>query len=101
VTMLEQAEFEVYSAAEGSEALDLVKENLELIDCAVIDLTMPGMNGREVAGAIHELRPQLPIVLMSGYAPSNDSIDPLIGFLQKPFTADALVDSVRSALNNK
>ena len=101
--MLENAEFDVLAAADGPEALNLVQTNLELIDCAVIDLTMPGMDGVEVAGAIRSLKPGLPIILMSGYAPavgaSGQADDRALGFLQKPFTADALVDSVRAALN--
>jgi len=98
--MLENAEFDVVAAADGPEALDLVQANLDLIDCAVIDLTMPGMDGRQVAGAIHELQPGLPIILMSGYSTNvGGPDDQPLGFLQKPFTADALVDTVRAALD--
>ncbi len=99
--MLENAEFDVMAAADGAEALDLVQNNLGLIDCAVIDLTMPGMDGTEVAGAIRKLNPGLPIILMSGYAPDSSAAAAdaaTSGFLQKPFTAEALVDSVRAAL---
>ena len=104
--MLENAEFDVLAAADGVEALDLVRNHLGLIDCAVIDLTMPGMGGVEVADAIRELNPGLPIILMSGYAPdiSAAAADAeTSSFLQKPFTAEALVDSVRAALiaNNR
>jgi DNA-binding NtrC family response regulator len=101
--MLENAEFDVVAAADGPQALKLVQNDLELIDCAVIDLTMPGMGGVEVAGAIRELKPGLPIILMSGYAPAVGALgqadDQTLDFLQKPFTADALVDSVRAALD--
>ena len=99
--MLENAEFDVMAAADGAEALDLVQNNLGLIDCAVIDLTMPGMDGAKVAGAIRKLNPGLPIILMSGYAPDISAAaadaEPS-SFLQKPFTAEALVDSIRAAL---
>lgn len=103
-TMLEKARFEVFAAAAGPEAIDLAQENLQLIDCALIDLTMPGMGGVEVASAIRNLRPSLPIIFMSGYARAPGDFGAVdnhaTGFLQKPFTADTLVDSVRAALNS-
>ncbi len=99
VTMLEKANFEVVAAAGGSEAIDLVQDSLAILDCALVDRMMPGVDGAAVVAEIRKLRPDLPVILMSGYgrqegAPEESNT----AFLQKPFTADALVGKVRAIL---
>ena len=106
VTMLEKADFEVLAAASGVEALRLLKAQDRHIDCALIDLTMPGLSGRELAEAIHETRPEQAIILMSAYS-EQMAADVSPGrfrpkyFLQKPFTAEALVEAIRRALGDQ
>lgn len=60
--------FKVNSFETAGEALQFFTENPDDTDIAVVDFMMPGMNGREVAQALHEIRPGLPVVLLSGYA---------------------------------
>ena len=72
------------------------------VELIVSDVIMPGMNGRELAQRISEIRPNVKVLYMSGYAddavPSQGALDPGAVFLQKPFTADRLVRKVREAL---
>jgi FixJ family two-component response regulator len=58
---------------------------------------MPGVSGRELAARLAAARPELPVVLMSGYAdPAGD--DPPGRLLQKPFTSQALLARVDAEL---
>ncbi len=62
---LEEEGYEIYSAMDGPEALELVeKVNPDIV---VLDINMPGMNGIEVLRKIKEIRPQLPVILCSAY----------------------------------
>ena len=104
VTMLEKADYEVIAAASGQEALDLLAQEADDIDCALIDLTMPGISGDELAAAIQASKPQQAIILMSAYGESMLADRVASGyrprhFLQKPFTAEALVSTVRGAMS--
>jgi DNA-binding response OmpR family regulator len=91
--------FEVDEAADGAEALTAVK-GLTL-DVVVTDLLMPARDGVELIGALRLLRPEVPVIAMSG-RPSMGGLD-LLGVattlgaaaaLLKPFTADELADTV-------
>ena len=63
---------------------------------------MPGMGGLEAAEALRGLRPDLPVVLMSGYSVPEVALRSagvgITGFVQKPFTGPALLAAVRRAL---
>ena len=54
------------TAADGLAALDVVRQHPEPIHVALVDLVMPGLDGREVASAIAEQRPGTPVVLCTG-----------------------------------
>jgi len=51
-------------------ALDFFRKNSGQVDIALVDYMMPGMNGNELAERLHEIRPDLPVVLVSGYSSS-------------------------------
>ena len=99
-TMLERAGFQVTTAATGPDALALAPKGA--YDVALLDLTMPGMDGPEAYLLLREASPSLKIILMSGY-PENDlsaryadmGFD---GFLQKPFTQRELTEKIRDVL---
>lgn len=57
--------FEVVSAYNGEEALQLFQE--QAFDLVILDINMPGMNGIEVLGQMKETNPQLPVILCSAY----------------------------------
>jgi len=59
---------QVITAASGEEALDRFSQHRETIDCVVLDLTMPGMDGQATFQQLRELSPELPIIIASGLA---------------------------------
>ncbi len=82
----------VLEAENGQEAADLV-ETVASIALVVSDVVMQGsMDGRALARFIHRFRPELPVILMSGYTEAADSIndDLALPILAKPFTREAL-----------
>lgn len=97
--------YQVTVTAGAGEALRAFAAAPDAIDMVVTDLVMPGMNGRELVQALHQIRPGLKALFISGY--TEDEIvrrglhDAGIAFLHKPFTADVLVDNVRSLLDAK
>jgi CheY-like chemotaxis protein len=94
--------FEPIVAPDGRQGLELVRERGDALVAVLMDLTMPNMDGETAFREIRSLRPQLPVVLMSGYN-EQDAIarfagKGLAGFLQKPFTVDALRQQLRSVI---
>ena len=101
VSVLEGGGFAVRAAANGQDALELFERHAEAIDVVVTDMVMPEMGGRDLADRVLERRPETPIVYMSGYTDEAPLAEPEDGsaptFLQKPFSAEALVSTVRAA----
>jgi CheY-like chemotaxis protein len=100
--ILETHGFSVLAASDGDEGLTLFRERGSEIRLVLVDKTMPGRDGFEVASELLRLRPLLPVVLTSGYDESG-SLDRgaagrLAGFLQKPFLPTELVRAIRDAL---
>jgi len=92
----------VVEAAGGREAIDCFAADPDGIDAILLDLTMPDVGGAEVFREVRAIRPDVPIVLMSGY--HEDEVgaafdgDGLAGFVQKPFTPADLAKRMRVAL---
>jgi len=86
--------FDVKQAESGQQALELVRERPTPFDLVLLDLTMPGMDGFATFTALREVKPEQRIVIFSGYsahdARQRFAGQNLNGFLQKPFSADAL-----------
>jgi FixJ family two-component response regulator len=71
------------------------------IACVVLDLTMPSPGGREVMRVLREVRAELPIVLVSGYAAADVRAELARGptrFVRKPFLGDELVRAIEAVL---
>ena len=67
----------------------------------VLDLTMPGLGGMEVLSRLRERRPDLPVIIASGYAESSApgiASDPRVRYLQKPFGIKMLLRAVDELL---
>jgi CheY-like chemotaxis protein len=87
--------------ARGDEAIAHVRASMDDVDAVVLDWTMPAPGGAETFARLRELRADLPIVIMSGYAEAAATALTREGptaFLEKPFTPDALDAAVRSVL---
>jgi PAS domain S-box-containing protein len=101
-TMLERAGFEVRTATDGREALEVFRRYQGDIVCVVLDLMMPNMDGVETLGELRRIRQDVKVVLSSGYH-EQDVTERLVGahftgFLKKPYTEDTLVGQLRQAL---
>ena len=89
VSMLEQLGHTVLAASSGAHALDALHAEPD-IDLVITDHAMPGMTGLELAALIRESKPDLPVVLATGYAELPSGQDVGIPRLDKPFCLDAL-----------
>ena len=96
-----KAGFKVAEAVDALAALPIIEDPERVIDVLVTDVMMPGMDGTELVRRARLCRPDLPVVLMSGYAepPQRErASDPGTAFLAKPFAAAALLAAVDQAL---
>ncbi|TLS67283.1 response regulator [Mariprofundus erugo] len=93
--MLEHAGFRVWQAADGMEAIAQLEAHRDDIDCVLLDMTMPRMGGEEAFGEMRRIRPDIRVVLCSGYDQETATLHftgkGLAGFLQKPFTPAQLI----------
>lgn len=101
-TILSVSEFHVLTAADGIEAVEIVRAE-PAIDIVILDLTMPNMDGIETFSRLREIRPNLPVILSSGYSEQASiakfKMKGLAGFIQKPYRIQELVDKVLSVLS--
>jgi signal transduction histidine kinase/CheY-like chemotaxis protein len=95
---LEASGYRVLAAADGEAGLALFREHQEEIGLVLSDVAMPRLSGAELVAAVKQLRPDVPCLLMSGYAerdlPLRAGLDPAIPFLPKPWTVEELVAKV-------
>ncbi len=100
---LRQCGYTVLQARNGGEALDLAKQHAS-IDLLLTDVVMPGLNGRELAMRLRQLRPLMRVVLMSGYAHGarmgGRSDDSGVALLHKPFSLEDLGRKLREVLDS-
>ncbi|MCR9199191.1 MAG: response regulator [Planctomycetaceae bacterium] len=92
--LLQERDFEVVAAASGEEGLRIFRENPDQINLAILDISLPGMNGHEVATKLLSEMPELPIVMMSGFSEETVAEEivarPTVTFLKKPFRSQGL-----------
>ena len=97
--------YEVLTAADGVEALELVRNTERPIHLLVTDVVMPKLGGAELAAAVTELRPGLRVLYSSGYTDNaiadQGVLEAGVNFLQKPYTARDLASRVREVLDQE
>jgi two-component system cell cycle response regulator CpdR len=93
----------VLEAADGAEAIEVVRSRRGGLDLVLTDVVMPAMNGTEVAACICAEYPGLPVVLMSAYAPAGLTRvgfqNAIVPVLQKPFDAGQLQELIQVAVD--
>jgi len=105
--ILEGAGYQIVEAASGREALDVWRQYNGKIDLVLTDMVMPeGISGVDLAKRLIAVRPDVKIIFASGYTVDDVSTDFLARsnnarFLQKPYTHDVLIQTVRQALDGK
>jgi CheY-like chemotaxis protein len=102
VLILKVLGFQTIEAKDGQEAVDMVQRHRQEIQAAIIDLTMPRLDGRQAVAEIRRLMPDLPVVIASGYTSAEIhplfGDDPLVKFLQKPFTKGDVTERLAEVL---
>jgi PAS domain S-box-containing protein len=100
---LEKQGYKVLEAADGAVAMQIAVAHDKMIHLLLTDVIMPGMNGRELAQRISEIRPNVKILYMSGYTENvigtNGMLDAGVRLLQKPFNLRDLKTKVREVLD--
>jgi CheY-like chemotaxis protein len=99
---LERKGYLVLEADEGLTALHIFKRHPGQLDLAILDLNMPGMSGEETLPELRKIRPDVKILISSGYTDSDSMTvfqgQQISGFLAKPYTSAKLVEMVERAL---
>ena len=99
---LEHYGYTVMVAQNGKEGLELLAKLDYAVALVMLDITMPVMSGEETLDQLRALRPDLPVILSSGY----DEVEAtrtltgrgLAGFIQKPYSASRLAEQIKIAL---
>ncbi len=101
---LSQQGHTVLEAADGAEALHLVRRRNGAVDVVLSDVVMPQMNGPELATHIGVEFPDVPVILMSAFTPAGVArvglSETLVPVLQKPFDPGQLTELVDFALRH-
>jgi signal transduction histidine kinase len=96
--MLLEAGFQIIEAESGLRALELARAGLH-IDCLVTDYAMPGMSGARLAVQLREINPELPVLVITGYASLTDKEVNGLPRLAKPFRQRELIARVIGILD--
>jgi len=100
---LEKQGYKVIEAADGAVAMQIAVAHEGVIHLLLTDVIMPGMNGRELAQRISEIRPNVKVLYMSGYTENvighDGTLEAGVRLLQKPFNLRDLKSKVREVLD--
>ncbi|WP_298953885.1 sigma-54 dependent transcriptional regulator [uncultured Nonlabens sp.] len=99
----ESKDYNVVEAVDGLEGIELIKDNdYDLVLC---DIKMPKMDGVEVLEAIKKIKPEIPIVMISGHGDLDTAVNTMrlgaFDYISKPPDLNRLLNTVRNALDNK
>ena len=95
-----QKEYAVFTARNGLEALDILGR--EDVDCCFTDISMPGLDGLELAQKINQHDNTIPVVVMTGYPSMNTAIETLkngvADFITKPFRMNQILPTINRVM---
>jgi DNA-binding response OmpR family regulator len=99
---LEHHGYTVFEAADGRDGADLFSRLHDRLSVVLLDLTMPHMDGHDVWRYIRRLRPDMKIIISSGFEESEAmkhfAAEPGLSFIKKPYTAAALRAKLEAVL---
>ena len=95
--------YEIYTAADGEEALKIIKERK--IDLITLDLNMPKLSGIETMREIRKIGGEIPIIVITGYGRQKDEKEALLygaeAFISKPFNTSRLINTIDGILEKR
>lgn len=101
-TMLQSLGYRVLAAESSDDAIRLVREHPGGIELLITDVVMPDMNGRQLAGKLLEIEPDLKCLFMSGYTANviahHGVLDKDVHFIEKPFSIKVIAEKIREIL---
>ena len=102
VTLRRSGDIDFLEANDAAEALKIARQHRGEIDLLLSDVLMPGkMNGTEMAAQLSQVRPEMKVVLMSGYAPEALRMKPDWHYIEKPFGALEIRETIGRILTEK
>ena len=102
-SMLTSRGYQVLTASDGEEALDVFKHHADEISLVLMNMVLPGMSGRETVAQIRNIKPYAAVLFSSGY--SADSVDKEylggngLRLIQKPYASQELLETVREVID--
>ena len=102
--ILERLGYRVLQAVTGKQAVEFTKTFDGQIDLALLDIKLPDMEGNKIYPLIMEARPDLKVIVCSGYSidgPAQDILDAgAEGFIQKPFSIAPFAEKLKEVLGD-
>jgi CheY-like chemotaxis protein len=100
--MLNHLGYEVLEARDGQTAIEVFQENINVIDIVMLDMRMPGMNGAMVYDRLMQIKPDVKVLLFSGYF-ENEKIQRILensntDLIQKPIRLIHLSEKLKTIL---
>lgn len=101
--LFEDEEYLVVCAASGEEAIARLRK--QAVDCVLLDIWMPGIDGLETLSRIHQIDPLMPVIMMSGHATIDTAVratrQGAFDFVEKPLSFDHLMVLARNAVQKR
>jgi two-component system nitrogen regulation response regulator NtrX len=98
--LLEYEKYRVVMAEDGQAALKIVES--KVVDLALLDIKMPGIDGLDVLASVHKSHPELPVVIISGHGTIQTAVEATrlgaFDFIEKPIDADRILLVIRNGL---
>jgi PAS domain S-box-containing protein len=101
---LQRLGYDVLTAGTGTAAVEILRKHVKEVRAVVLDLSMPGLSGQQTLAQLRELRPDISVLVSSGYSES-EALRPfrsaeISGFMQKPYTVTELAQKLTQVLKN-
>ncbi len=101
VEVLQELGYHALQASDGPRGLLLIQSGMRL-DLLITDIGLPGLNGRKLAEAVRETRPDLKVLFITGYAENaalaSGFLEPGMRMITKPFAIEVLATRVREMI---
>lgn len=99
-SMLEDLGHSVVTTSSGQQALEILRAGAK-VDLVVTDQAMPGMTGLQLASQLQQLHPEMPLLLITGYADRTELATAGLPLLYKPFAQSALEAAIQNCMSEQ